>query len=170
MQFEASLQFLPSFHVPHGWSTNEQYRKVVEGTSGERREAGLLSLRSNRLLVSGRGVPYYKFDSSGVTALGGPCCRLLSYESCPFYHQQPFPFRNTHTHIHTPRIISRDSFLLHVAPTGSLVWRTNLKGGPELGQECTLYADFLHFAALTFVTKFLGVEHRGNRWPPITGA
>lgn len=32
-----------------------------------------------------KGVPYYKFDSSCVTALSGPSCRLLSYRPRAFY-------------------------------------------------------------------------------------
>lgn len=43
-----------------------------------RQESAASSPRGNRVLVSGRDVPYYKFDSASVTALGGPravdCC------------------------------------------------------------------------------------------------
>lgn len=61
-----------------------------------------------------------------VTALGGPCCRLLSYESRPFHPSHPHP-RRAHT-----SFPAAPSFFLRL----TLVWPTNLKGrDPRTGSR-----------------------------------
>lgn len=65
----------------------------------------------------------------------------------------------------TPRIISRGTFLHPPqlgARAGFLVWQTNLKGRRELGQECTLYADFLHLAFPDICKKLAEHKYYGN--------
>lgn len=74
--------------------TGKKKKKEREKEERERQKSAAAvassSPEGNRVLVSGRDVPYYKFDSTGVTALGGPNCRLLSYCPRPLYRES-FP-------------------------------------------------------------------------------
>jgi len=53
-------------------SAERDYRRERKGDEEGRQESPAASQGGNRVPVSGRDTPYYKFDSTGVTALGGP--------------------------------------------------------------------------------------------------
>lgn len=140
---------MPSSLVTFQASSSRAFRKYVTRRNYRREKRGRIgeaevsegrtgvsatpSLEGNRVLVSGRDVPYYKFDSTGVTALGGPSCRLLSYCPYPLY-REPVP---------PPQRRKVVSFPSAPRPTGFpvalafilFVWPTNLVGMRESGAE-----------------------------------
>lgn len=165
--FKATSQFLSGSHLP----TRLMHKRTIpkrlwgRGRDTEGRRQGCCPLGAIDFWRVGE---VYLITSSilVVTALGGPCCRLLSYESRPFH---PFHPSKTRTHLVSfPAAPSPSS--TSVSPLfGELIW----KGRANNWVKSVPFAPtFCILPCLVFATKFSGTGRRrgdGNRWPPIIG-
>lgn len=170
--FKATSQFLSGFHLPTRLMHKRTIPKRLWGGKGGGRGHGGKKDTRGRVVVpkeqSTSGEVYLITSSIlVVTALGGPCCRLLSYESRPFH---PFHPSKTRTHLVSfPAPPSFSFFCLRL----TLVWRTNLKrGGPTTGSRVYPLRRLFAFYPSWHLQQSSwawGVVVVGNRWPPIIG-